>query len=113
MELEADHRRHADGEAVVRDLKEGAGLARVPTGQFAADAAWLALTTMAHNLACWEVDIGLPEHLPARAPTGRPHLSLFSVPGRRTPSARYETLRQRRPWQHLFLNALGQTGAAT
>jgi len=113
LELEADHRRHAEVEAVIRDLKEGAGLARVPTRQFAADAAWLALSTMAHNLARWEVDIGLPEHLPARATTGRPHLCLFAVPGRRTRSARHETLRQRRPWQPLFLNALGQTGAAT
>ncbi|MHB8313689.1 MAG: hypothetical protein ACYDD0_10385 [Candidatus Dormibacteria bacterium] len=47
----ADHCRHAEGEAVIRYLKEGAGSAPVPTGQFAADAAWLALSTMAHNLA--------------------------------------------------------------
>ncbi|NNM96193.1 MAG: IS1380 family transposase, partial [Candidatus Dormibacteraeota bacterium] len=66
MELEADRRRHAKVAAVIRDLKEGAGLAHLPSGRFAANAAWLAFSTMAHNLARWVVDIGLPEQLPAR-----------------------------------------------
>ena len=115
LELEADHRRHAEVEAVIRDLKEGAGLAHLPSGQFAANAAWLAFSTMAHNLARWVVDIGLPEQLPARTTTGRLRLCLFSVPGRRTRSARRVTvhLPQRWPWQQLFLNALSQIRAAT
>ena len=115
LELEADHRCHAEVEAVIRDLKEGAGLAHLPSGQFAANAAWLAFSTMAHNLARWVVDIGLPEQLPARTTTGRLRLCLFSVPGRRTRSARRVTvhLPQRWPWQQLFLTALSQIRAAT
>jgi hypothetical protein len=115
LELEADHRCHAEVEAVTRDLKEEAGLAHLPSGQFAANAAWLAFSTMAHNLARWVVDIGLPEQLPARTTTGRLRLCLFSVPGRRTRSARRVTvhLSQRWPWQQLFLNALSQIRAAT
>jgi hypothetical protein len=50
--LEADHRRHATVELVIRDLKAG-GLAHVPSGRFNANAAWLALAVLAHNLARW------------------------------------------------------------
>ena len=115
LELEADHRRHAEVEAVIRDLKQGAGLAHLPSGRFAANAAWLAFSTIAYNLARWVVDIGLPEQLPACTTTGRLRRCLFSVPGRRTRSARHETLHlpQRWPWQLLFLNALRQIRAAT
>ena len=115
VELEADHRRHAEVEAVIRDLKEGAGLAHLPSGRFAANAAWLAFAALAHNLARWVVDIGLPGQLPARTTTSRLRLCLFSVPGRRTRSARRVTvhLPERWPWQQLFLNALGQIRAAT
>ncbi len=44
-------------EAVIRDLKEGPGLAHLPSGRFAANAAWLAFSTMAHNLDSWVLDI--------------------------------------------------------
>ncbi len=70
LELEADHRRHAEVEAVIRDLKEGSsGLAHLPSGRFAANAAWLAFSTMAHNLARWVLCIGLPGRLPVPWPT--------------------------------------------
>jgi len=115
LELEADHRRHAEVEAVIRDLKEGAGLAHLPSGRFAANAAWLAFSTLSHNLARWVVSIGLPGQLPARTTTDRLRLCLFSAPGRRTRSARHQTLHlpQRWPWQQLFLSALGQIRSAT
>lgn len=115
LELEVDHRRHAEVEAVIRDLKEGAGLAHLPSGRFAANAAWLAFAILAHNLAHWVVDIGLPKELPARTTTRRLRLCLFSVPGRRTRSARRVTLHMPEgwPWQHLFLNGLRQIRATT
>ena len=115
LELEADHRRHAEVEAVIRDLKEGSGLAHLPSGRFAANAAWLAFSTMAHNLARWVLHIGLLDQLPARTTTSRLRLCLFSIPGRRTRSARRETLHlpQRWPWQGLFLAALSQVRAST
>ena len=51
LELEADHRRHAEIENAIRDLKYGVGLNHLPSGRFAANGAWLAVQTMAHNLA--------------------------------------------------------------
>ena len=50
-DLEADHRRHAEIENAIRDLKYGVGLNHLPSGRFAANAAWLAVQVMAHNLA--------------------------------------------------------------
>ena len=46
--LEADHRRHAEIENAIRDLKYGVGLNHLPSGRFAANAAWLAVQVMAH-----------------------------------------------------------------
>ena len=51
LELEADHRRHAEVENAIRDLKYGVGLNHLPSGRFAANGAWLAVQVMAHNLA--------------------------------------------------------------
>ena len=51
--LEADHRRHAEIENAIRDLKYGVGLNHLPSGRFPANAAWLAVQVMAHNLARW------------------------------------------------------------
>ena len=51
LELEADHRRHAEIENAIRDLKHGVGLNHLPAGRFAANAAWLAVQVMAHNIA--------------------------------------------------------------
>ena len=63
LELEADHRRHAEIENAIRDLKYGVGLNHLPSGRFAANAAWLAVQVLAHNLARWAARIGLGEQL--------------------------------------------------
>ena len=42
LDLEADHRRHAEIENAIRDLKYGVGLNHLPSGRFPANAAWLA-----------------------------------------------------------------------
>ena len=63
LELEADHRRHAEIENAIRDLEYGVGLNHMPTGCFAANGAWLAVQVMAHNLARWAARIGLGEQL--------------------------------------------------
>ena len=39
-------------------LKHGVGLNHLPSGRFAANAAWLAVQVMAHNLARWTARIG-------------------------------------------------------
>jgi hypothetical protein len=43
-------RRRAEVENVIRDLKYGVGLNHLPSGKFAANAAWLTLNVLAHNL---------------------------------------------------------------
>jgi hypothetical protein len=57
--LDADHRRHATVELCIRDLKAGVGLRHCPSGRFAANAAWLVIATLAHNLLRWVAAIGL------------------------------------------------------
>jgi hypothetical protein len=49
VEVEADHRRHAVVEQRIAELKS-AGLAHPPSKWFTANAAWVALTVIAHNL---------------------------------------------------------------
>lgn len=61
--IEADqfHREHATVELAIRDLKEGAGLEHLPSGNHHANAAWLACAVLAHNLGVWTTTIaGLP-----------------------------------------------------
>ena len=70
LELEADHRRHAEIENAIRDLKYGVGLNHLPSGRFAANAAWLAVQVMAHNLARWTARIGLGEQIVTTRPSG-------------------------------------------
>ena len=58
---EAGHRRHAEIENAIRDLKYGVGLNHLPSGRFGANAAWLAVQVIAHNLARWTARLGLGE----------------------------------------------------
>ena len=55
---DANHRGHATVELAIRDLKEGSGLSRCPSGQFPANGAWLACCVLAHNLARWTARLG-------------------------------------------------------
>jgi len=57
--LEADHRRHAVVEDVIRDLKYGVGVNHLPSGRFCANAVWMTLNVIAHNLGRWVGRIGL------------------------------------------------------
>lgn len=106
LELEADHRRHAEVENVIRDLKYGVGLNHLPSGRFAANAAWLVLNVIAHNLGRWASRIGLPGQPWVTTRTLR--RKLLCLPGRLTHSARKWTLHlpRRWPWQDLFLAML-------
>lgn len=101
--LDVDHRQHAVVELAIRDLKEGAGLNHVPSGKFNANAAWLVLATIAHNLLRWIAALGLDHRGPIVAKTIRRRL--ITIPGRITRSARRELLHlpRRWPWQHQFM----------
>lgn len=59
LALEADHRRHAEIENTIRDLKYGVGLNHLPLGKFGVNAAWLAFQVMARNLGLWVGRLGL------------------------------------------------------
>ena len=89
LELEADHRRHAEVENAIRDLKYGVGLNHMPSGRFAANGAWLAVQVMAHNLARWTARIGLGERTVTTKTLRR---RVFALVGRITRSARRLTL---------------------
>jgi hypothetical protein len=106
LSLEQDHRRHAEVENVIRDLKYGLGLNHFPSGRFAANAAWLVLNSIAHNLAIWVGSIGLPGQPRLMARTLRHRL--LCLPGRLTRSARRWTLHLPRhwPWANTFLAAM-------
>ncbi len=97
LELEADHRRHAEIENAIRDLKYGMGLNHLPSGSFPANGAWLAVQVIAHNLARWTARLGLGEGIVTTKTLRR---RLFSLAGRLTRSARRVTLHlpTRWPW---------------
>jgi hypothetical protein len=105
LTLEADHRAHAEIENTIRDLKYGMGLNHMPSGRFGANAAWLALNTIAHNLVRWVSRIGLEETVVMTKTLRRRY---FCMPGRITTSARKDSLHlpTNWPWAEHFSAAL-------
>ena len=110
LELEADHRRHAEIENAIRDLKYGVGLNHMSSGCFAANGAWLAVQVMTHNLARCPAGIGLGGQV---ASTRTLRRRFFSMAGRLTRSARRLTLHlpQGWPWETQFSRALARLRA--
>lgn len=106
--LDAFHRQHAVIELAIRDLKEGAGLEHVPSGQFFANAAWLSCAVLAHNLIRWAASLGelTPDGELTVARTMRTRL--IALPGRIVNRSGQHTLRlpARWPWADAFLHAL-------
>ena len=110
LELEADHRRHAEIENAIRDLKYGVRLNHLPSGRFAANGAWLAVQVMANNLARWTARIGLGEQIVTTKTLRR---RVFALVGRLTRSARRLTLHLPRgwPWEEKVSRALARLRA--
>ena len=110
LDLEADHRRHAEIENAIRDLKYGVALNHLPSGRFAANGAWLSVQVMAHNLARWTTRIGLGEGIVTTKTLRR---RLFGLVGRLTRSARRLTLHlpARWPWAIGWSRALARLRA--
>jgi hypothetical protein len=107
--LDADHRRHAVCELAIRDLKAGAGLAHLPSGRFAANAAWLLAATLAHNLLRWTASLGLG-YRDQQTVAKTLRRTLLGLPGRLTRSARQWRLHLPAgwPWAHSFAMALAR-----
>lgn len=110
------HRAHAIIEQVHADLKHSA-LAHLPSGKFAANAAWLVLAVIAFNLTRTAAIITGPAL--AKATTATIRRTLITVPARIAHSARRITLHlpANWPWQtawtKLFTRVCGPPPAAT
>jgi hypothetical protein len=105
LQAERQHRHHAVIEQVIADGKAGP-LAHLPSGDFNANAAWLVLWALAHNLLRAAGALASAFHAKATTATIRAHL--IGVPARLARSARRLVLHLPRqwPWQdawiHLF-----------
>ena len=110
LDLEADHPRHAEVENTIRGLEYGVGLNHLPSGHFPANAAWLAVQVIAHNLTRWTTRNGLGEQI---ATTKTLRRRFLSIAERLTRSARRLTLHlpQGWPWQNQFSRALDRLRA--
>ncbi|RZB14158.1 IS1380 family transposase [Streptomyces sp. F001] len=100
-DAERDHRRHAVVEQVIADIKNSA-FAHAPSGYFQANAAWLTLAALAHNLTRAADALASAFHARATTATIRDHL--INVPARLARSARRLTLHlpERWPWSEDF-----------
>lgn len=101
VEAEKIHRAHAIVEQVFADLEDSA-LGHLPSGKFTANAAWLTLATLAHNLTRALGALASAYH--AKARTGTIRRQLITVPARLAAGARTLTfhLPERWPWQDAF-----------
>ncbi|MDP4014537.1 MAG: IS1380 family transposase [Candidatus Nanopelagicales bacterium] len=110
------HRGHAIIEQVHADLKHAA-LAHLPSGKFAANAAWLVLAVMAFNLTRAAATLTGPGL--AKATTATIRRKLITVPARIASSARRVTLHLpahwpwETAWSDLFNRACGPPPAPT
>ncbi|MDP8908800.1 MAG: IS1380 family transposase [Chloroflexota bacterium] len=104
VSVDAFHREHAVVELDIRDLKEGAGLEHVPSGNFHANSAWLQCAVLAHNLIRWTATVGLLGSINQRTVAQTVRQRLIAVPGRLVNHAGTPTLRGplNWPWRHWF-----------
>jgi hypothetical protein len=108
VDVDAFHRRHAVVELAIRDVKEGAGLDHIPSGNFHANSAWLQCAVLAHNLIRWTATLG-GIRVDDRLVVARTIRTRYiAVPGRHVNRSGRPTLRlpTRWPWADAFTNAL-------
>ena len=113
---EAGHRDHAIVEQVFADLNDGP-LAHLPSGKFTANAAWLAIAAIAHNLLRAAGALAGRRHAKARAATVR--RDLVTVPARTARHGRGhltlhlpEGWHRETEWRNLWQAACGPPPAA-
>jgi Transposase DDE domain group 1 len=107
VDIDRFHRHHAVVELAIRDLKQGAGLEHVPSGNFHANSAWLQCAVLAHNLIRWTTTlggIGADQLVVTRTVRTR----LIAIPGRLVNRSGRTTLRlpTHWPWAKSFTTAL-------
>ena len=106
------HRAHAKVELAIRALKNGAGMCHMPSGDFAANSAWLVANALAHNMMIWVQTIAALGPVTVRsAKTLRRRV--LSIAGRLTRSGRQTRLHLPTgwPWANTFCEMLGRVRA--
>lgn len=104
LQAELHHRQHAVVEQAIADGKSSA-LAHLPSGNFQANAAWLTLWAMSHNLLRAAGALASAFHAKATTATLRTHL--INVPARLARTARIKLtahLPANWPWQDAYKN---------
>jgi hypothetical protein len=116
VQAEEQHRGHAVIEQVIADLSDGP-LAHLPSGKFTANAAWLAVAAIAHNLLRAAGALAGRRHAKARAATIR--RDLITVAARAARHGRGgltlhlpEGWHREHAWLNLFEAACGPPAAA-
>jgi hypothetical protein len=106
--VDAFHRQHAVIELDIRDLKEGAGLEHVPSGNFHANGAWLCCAVLAHNLTRWTATLGDPASVGERTVARTVRQQLINLPARLVNHAGTPVLRGPLdwPWRRWFTRRL-------
>ena len=92
------HRQHAVVELAIRDLKEGAGMDHVPSGNFSANSAWLQCAVLAHNLIRWTATLGPDRPVDQLSVARTIRTRLLAMPGRLVNLAGTITLRGPKNW---------------
>jgi hypothetical protein len=116
VQAEEQHRGHAVIELFPADLSDGP-LAHLPSGKFTANAAWLAIAAIAHNLARAAGTLAGRRHVRARAATVRRDLIAVAARTARHGRGRLtlhlpEGWHREREWLNLFEAACGPPPAA-
>jgi hypothetical protein len=104
LDAELDHRRHAVIEQAIADGKSGPP-AHLPSGSFQANAAWLTLWAMSHNLL--RAAGALTSRFHAKATTATLRAHLIHVPARLARTARTQLtahLPEHWPWRDAYLS---------
>jgi hypothetical protein len=104
VQAEEQHRGHAITEQLLADLNDGT-LAHLPSGKFSANAAWLAIAAIAHNLARAAGTLAGRRHAKARTATVRHGRGLLTL---HLP----ESWHREREWLNLFETACGPPATA-
>ena len=108
VDIDKFHRQHAAVELAIRDLKEGAGLEHVPSGNFHANSAWLQCAVLAHNMIRWTAIAGKVRVDNQLVVARTLRTRLLAIPGRLVNRSGRATLRMPTgwPWATLFITAL-------
>ena len=108
VDIDRFHRQHAVVELAIRDLKEGAGLEHVPSGNFHANSAWLQCAVLAHNMIRWTAIAGKVRVDNQLVVARTLRTRLLAIPGRLVNRSGRPTLRMPTnwPWATVFTTAL-------